>query len=241
MYEYCLIFSVLPSPAETFKRPLPSLLRIILLVFGGSTFLRNIGTAHCHMLSSFVIRQHFQPTMCNMWPHRQYCLWLCLVKQLQELQTVQLNLFGQATSRTSNCATKLLCICGIVSVTWFIAQPSEHVLQNCFNLSSDSAEILIIWCLRRVISRPEVFSTSTSGLHIDSVTLSPVICIVYHWHILSPQAGYTLVTLQATSRSRQLFCAICRITVNSVSIVLWAACVTICSGYYSSFRWSKDE
>jgi len=52
MCEYCIIFSVLPSPAETFKRPLPSLLCIILLVLGGSKFLRNIGnTAHLHMMS----------------------------------------------------------------------------------------------------------------------------------------------------------------------------------------------
>jgi predicted CDP-diglyceride synthetase/phosphatidate cytidylyltransferase len=44
MFEYCIIF----SPVETFKGPLPSLL----LVLGGSTFLRNIGsTAHLHMMS----------------------------------------------------------------------------------------------------------------------------------------------------------------------------------------------
>lgn len=76
-----------------------------------------------------------------------------------------------------------------------MAQSSDHIEQKCFNLSSHNAEILIVWCLRRVMSRPGVFPTSISGLHIDSVTLSPVICVVCHWHILSPQAGYFKISL----------------------------------------------
>ena len=138
-----------------------------------SSTLKQTITADPHILSSFVIRQLSQPP-CVICGHT----------------SITVSDSGQTIWRTSNCATKLPCICGIVSVTWFITQSSGHIQQNCFNLSSDNAEIPIIWCLRRVISRPEVFPTSTSGLHIDSVTLSAVICVVCHWHIPSPQAGY---------------------------------------------------
>jgi hypothetical protein len=47
------------------------------------------------MLSSFGARQLFQHTMCNMWPHRQYSLWLYLVKQLQELRLSQVNVYSK--------------------------------------------------------------------------------------------------------------------------------------------------
>jgi len=36
---------------------------------------------------------------------------------------------------------------------------TDHVQQNSFHPISDNTEILIIWHLRRVVSRPEVYFT----------------------------------------------------------------------------------
>lgn len=52
---------------------------------------------------------------------------------------------------------------------------------------------------------------------------------------------HMLVALQATFMSHHLFGAICNIILNSVSIVLYVACASLCLSYYKGFRRSRDE
>ena len=66
--------------------------------------------------------------------------------------------------------------------------------QNFFKLSENNPEMLIISYLRTVDQRPEVLPTILSGGHNDSMTLTLVMSMLFHWRNFSPssQSRYCL-------------------------------------------------
>jgi len=106
----------------------------------------------------------------------------------------------------------------------------NKVQQNSFNPSHDNLDIVTTQHFRRCVPRQKVLPSVTSDKCTYSMTLPWIIWTLQCQHKLPYPNNtfwsshglvlfYTLVILQATSRSHPLFDAICSLIVNSTAIV----------------------
>lgn len=96
-------------------------------------------------------------------------------------------------------------------------------------------EVLTIQHLRRVVPAPEVLLAVTSGMCINSVTLSSVIWMLHHWHKLSVQARYIVFTSWYCSTPWWCHKQLVGCTTYGALCKFFFLCV-ICSVCYSLFK-----